>query len=62
MEHNKNRVFAYRLAKSIDNETLSQVAGGGGAAGLQMCSHTTLKPSGSSAQGLDAILDFSVDW
>ncbi|KTD61692.1 bacteriocin [Legionella spiritensis] len=58
MTHNKERVFAYNLAKTISNDDLEQVSGGSS----QWTSKQTVQATGGSGQGVDARYDVSVDW
>ncbi|KTD22286.1 Uncharacterised protein [Legionella lansingensis] len=57
MEDTKERVFAYTLAKTLDNEQLDKVSGGA----ANMTSKPTLGPTGGSG-GYDGIVDCSWDW
>lgn len=60
MEINNNeRVFAYKLAKTIANDDLEKISGG---SGVQMSVQNTTKATGGSSAGVDALYDISVDW
>ena len=58
MEKNKKRIFAYTLAKTMDNEDITQVSGGA----VQMTVHPTMKatlagPASSTDVSFDADQD-----
>ena len=57
MKNGFNRVLAYKLSTIINDEDLSNVAGGS----AQMSTRQTFQPTGSSAQGPDVHYDVSVD-
>lgn len=54
---NKKRVLAYQLAVPLSNDVLDDVSGGS-----NMTSKQTVRASGSSAQGADAIWEMVVDF
>lgn len=58
MKNEKERIFAYSLAKEIRNEELAAVSGG--AAGISY--QPSVHPTGSSGQGVDAVWDNTWDW
>lgn len=58
MKEKKERVFAYTLARTIDNDDLTKVSGG--SAG--MTHSETVKGTGGSGQGVDVVYDQSIDW
>lgn len=58
MKNEKERVFAYTLAKEIDNSELTEVSGGSS----QTTSKQTVRATGGSGQGVDVAYDVSVDW
>lgn len=55
----KERVFAYTLAKTIDNDELAKVSGGYAAT---VTHSETVKGTGGSGQGIDVSYDQSIDW
>lgn len=57
MENGKNRVLAYLLATTINDDDLDSVSGGQ----AQISSRQTLHASGNSAQGPDVFYDVSAD-
>jgi len=57
MENGANRVLAYLLAKTIDDNHLDQIAGGS----AHMSSRHTVQVSGGSAQGPDFYYDVAAD-
>lgn len=59
MTDSKERVFAYTLAKTIDNDELANVSGGYAAT---FTHSETVKGTGGSGQGVDAWYDQSIDW
>ncbi len=59
MEIAKERTLAYKLAKFITPEVLSEVSGG--ACPDRMSYKTTLVPSGNDPKTLDPVLDASID-
>lgn len=54
----QDRVFAYTLAKTIDNDDLEKVSGGS----IHWSHKTSMGPTGGSGAGIDATADISVDW
>ncbi|KTC86664.1 hypothetical protein [Legionella brunensis] len=54
----KERVFAYQLAKTIDNEELDKVSGGS----ALMTSRQTVRATAGSGQGADVAYDVAFDW
>ncbi|WP_019217967.1 bacteriocin [Legionella tunisiensis] len=59
MTESKERVFAYTLAKTIDNDELAKVSGGYAAT----TTHSeTVRATGGSGQGVDVLYDQSIDW
>lgn len=60
MKNNKDRMFAYTLAKTIENEELAKVSGGSGKADITYT--TTVKATGGSGPITDGAIDQSVDW
>jgi len=58
MKDQKERVFAYQLAKTITHEELSKVSGGS----AQMTHRETIRATGGSGQGVDVQYDQKVDW
>ena len=58
MEIKKERVLAYTLARTINNDELADVSGGGG-----MTSKQTLRPTlNGGIRTTDVFVDISVDW
>jgi bacteriocin-like protein len=58
MKKEKERVFAYTLAKEIDVKDLAQISGGS----AQTTYAQTIKATGSSDTGIDIQYDVTVDW
>ncbi|WED42951.1 hypothetical protein [Legionella cardiaca] len=58
MENKNERVFAYNLAKVIDNSDLDNVSGGS----AQMTTKQTVQPTGGSGQDIDGCVDVTFDW
>ena len=59
MEKNKKRIFAYTMAKTMDNEDMMEVSGGGG---VQMTVHPTMKTSSAGPGSFsDVTFDTSRD-
>lgn len=54
---NKERVLAYTMAKSLDQNELAEVSGG-----MHMTHTSTAGPSGSYPGSWDVHVDISVDW
>ncbi len=61
MKKKEKRSLAYRLAKTIDMDSLSSISGGTQGAGIQWSSHETLKASGGSLQTVDVAIDVGID-
>lgn len=57
MENQKERVFAYTLAKTIKPEEMEAVSGG-----VSLTNRETLRASGAAGQGSDIFIDVTVDW
>jgi bacteriocin-like protein len=58
MKNEKERVFAYTLAKEINIKDLAQVSGGA----AQMTYVQTVQGTGNSDTGLDVRYDCTFDW
>lgn len=59
MENQNERVLAYALATTIENDELENVSGGGGA---QMTSRQTVKASAHGGPSADVFYDVTCDW
>lgn len=57
MENQKDRVFAYTLAKAIKPEEMEAVSGG-----VSLTNRESLRASGGSGQGSDMCIDVTIDW
>ena len=57
MEKQKERVLAYALATSIDNDELDKVSGGN----TRMTTRQTIRITGTGG-GADVVYDISADW
>ena len=55
---NKKRVFAYTLAKKIDDAALAEVSGGG----APWTTKQTVQVTGSQGLGMDVAYDVALDW
>lgn len=62
MNKEHERVLAYTLATSIDQDALNSIAGGQQGAAALTCSTETVKASGFDGRGVDVAVDVRVDW
>lgn len=58
MRNEKERVFAYSLAKEISHADLAEVSGGS----AHMSFDKTFQATGGSGQGVDGCGDVKFDW
>ena len=58
MKNEKDRVFAYSLAKEISHADLAEVSGGSAHMSFDRTYHAT----GGSGQGVDGFVDVKFDW
>lgn len=58
MEKNNERVLAYTMAKQLSEKEMMEVSGGA----ANYTTQRTVRATGVGGQGVDGVVDITIDW